>query len=229
VPHKNLIETTNDLFLFLNSYQFFLQFNDKQYRGCPISKAARGDKNYKVYEKNLHVEIIIRSTSKANVEKCLSFIENIIFERHDQIKSNYESLINMQMDAILEESSMMQKLLDESTNHDDEFISDLEIPNDLTFGENFIVELEKRREINNMLSTRFMVDMNELKSLSPWKTNLRMFTETFQKTEIFDYRVYQIGSLHYSNPVLSSIILFILSLSLFLVFIFIRYKKKLNF
>ena len=229
MPTKNLIESTDDLFLFLNSYQFFLQFNDKQYRSCPISKAAMADKNFKVYKKGLHIEIIVRSTSQEKVEKCLLFIKNIIFERHNTIRSNYEKLINLQMQGILEESLMIKKLLDK--NYKDQsikFTPEIKLPNDLSFVENFMLEMEKRKEVTNLLSNRFMVDINELKSLSPWKTNLRMFTESFQKTEIFDHRVYPINSRYYSDPFISSIMLFILSLSLFLVFIFIRYKKKLK-
>lgn len=229
IPTKNLIESTDDLFLFLNSYQFFLQFNDKQYRSCPISKAARVDKNYKVYKKGTHVEIIIRSTSQEKVEKCLLFIKNIIFERHNSIKSNYERLINLQIDAISEESLKIKKLLDNNSEDENiKFTPEIELPNDLSFVDNFILEMEKRKRASNLLSTKYMVDVNELRSLSPWKINLRMFTESFQKTELFDYRVYPIDSRYYSNPFISSIILFILSLSLFLVFIFIRYKKKLN-
>ena len=155
----------------------------------------------------------------------------MIYERHDQIKSNYEKLINLQMEAIFEESAKMQKLFDKNKDKNIGFESDLEIeiPKDLTFGENFMLELEKRKVRNNILSNKFMVEMNELRSLSPWMTNLRMFNESFQKTDIFDRRIYPESSKYYSNPFISSIILFILSLSLFLVFIFIRYKKKLNF
>lgn len=227
-PFKNLIETPRDLHFFLNSHQFFLQFNDKKYIDCPISKADRSEKNYKTYEKGLFVEIVVRLKSKSNVENCLVAIKEIIFERHNSIRLNYEKLIKMQMNAILEESLIMQGLLEKK----DELIStnnNVILPEDLSFGEKFLIETEKRREVMSLLSNEFMIEMNELRSLSPWKINLLMFSESFQETELFDYRIYQEKSMYYSNVFLSSIILLILSFSIFLVFILIRYKKKLNF
>ena len=226
-PYKNLLEKPRDLNLFLNSHQFFLQFSDKKYKNCPISKIDRSDKNYKAFEKGLFVEIIVRLSSKTDVENCLVAIKDIIFERHNSIRFNYEKLIKMQMNAILEETIIMQGLLEKNK----ELVSNnnLITSDDLSFGENLLIETEKRREVMSLLSNEFMVEMNELRSLSPWKTNLLMFSESFQKTELFDYRIYQEKSMYYSNILLSSIILILLSSSIFLVFILIRYKKKLNF
>ena len=228
MPYKNLLETTRDLNLFLNSHQFYLQFNDKKFKDCPISKADRSDKNYKAYEKGLFIEVIVRLPSKSSVENCLAVIKQIVFDRHDSIKFNYEKLIKLQMNAILEETVVMQKFLKKKNKEMINF--NTIVPSDeLSFGENLLIEMEKRKEIMNLLSNEFMVEMNELRSLSPWKTNLLMFSESFQKTEIFDYRVYEEKSVYYANSYLASIILFLLSFGIFLLFILIRYKKKLDF